>query len=391
MPPRRAFAPRLVLVYPKATWADIGRAFLRRAGGATALNSKGLSPRKLFESVRTRCRLEAVPLADLPDGPATPRRTARRGYGTELERALYLAALLRGSGRHAETVLVRGRANGPLLATLPRCHGFDSAVVRLAGPDGRDVWLQLDDEDRGFAELDGDVQGASGLNLHTGQIVVVPTHRPADESLRRTVDITLAPDGNATVTDTYLLRGAWAQAHRALKQMTEAELQRWAARFVGSEITGVDLAGFEHTDFAKANAEERIVYRYTLPGLAEAAGRFLLLRLPNAKVSASDVGRSRREHALFWDAPGLEHTTITLRAPKGYRVYALADGVKASGSGWSAEAAFTPDARQPGVVVFGDRWERSALGAPRQAYAAYREATIRRSRLRTEVIVFVKQ
>lgn len=391
MPPRRAFAPRLLLVYPKATWPEIASAFLRRAGGAVKLPAKKRSAEELFHAVRTRCRLEDVPLSALPDGPAPPRRTAKRGYGNELERALTLAALLRGGGWKAETVLVRGRSNGPLLANVPRAHGFDHAVVRAEGPDGEVLWLQADHADRGFGELDGDVQGATGLNLHTGELVRVPSRRTSAESLRRTVEITLDATGRATVSDSYVLRGAWAKAHRGLKEMTEAELRKWAARFVGSEVTGVDLVDFQHTDFSQANAEERLACRYVVPGLAEKAGKFLLLRLPNARASASDVGRSGREHALFWGEPEREELTVTLRAPKGYRVYALAEGFKKKGSGWTARASFTPDARQPGVIVFHDVWERSALGAPKEAYAAYREARIRRSRLRNEVIVFVKE
>jgi hypothetical protein len=391
MPPRRALAPRLLLVYPMGTWAEIAESALERARGAATLSSKGLPPRKLFHAVRTGIRVEDVPLSALPDGPAPPERVAERGYGNEAERALYLAALLRGSGWTAQTVLVRGRDNGPLISTLPRWHGFDHAVVHALGPDGTEYWLQADDEDRGFEELDGDVQGADGLNLHTGHVVRVPVRRPAQEQLQRTVEVALTADGSATVSDEYLLRGHWAKAHRALKSMTEAERRRWAARFVGSDVTGVDLLGFEHTDFSKANPEERVAYRYRMPGLAERSGKFLLLRLPNAEVSASEVGRSTREHPLFWERPERRGARFTVRAPQGYRVYALADGFAKKADGWSAASRFAADETEPNTVVFRDVWERSALGAPKGGYGAYREARIRRSRLRNEVIVFVKR
>ena len=128
-----------------------------------------------------------------------------------------------------------------------------------------------------------------------------------------------------------------------------------------------------------------------MPGLAERAGKFLLLRLPNAQESASDVGRTDREHPLFWSGPELEDVRFVVRAPQGYRVYALGKGVAAKGGGWSVKAAFSPHPKQPAVVRFRDLWERTALDAPTDAYKTYREALIRRSRLRNEVIVFVKQ
>ena len=393
MPPVRSFAPRLLLVWPKASWAAIARGVLRRAGGAAALRGKAEGGKALFDSVRQAVRLEEIPLSDLPDGPATPARTRTRGFGNQLERALLVAALLRGAGWQAETVLVRGRSSGPLLPLVPRLHGFDQAVVRATRAGDATVhWLQLDDEDRGFGELATDAQGAQGLNLHTGQIVTIPARAPADESLTRTVDIQLAADGRAAVADVYRVRGDLARQYRDLKNLTQAELTRWATRYVGSEITGVDLlAEPELTDLAKANAEETITLRYAVPGLADRAGNFLLVRLPNAQVSASDVGRIQRQHGLFWDGPDRRDARFTITPPKGYAVYALSEGLEKAGDGWSVRAGFARVPERPGVVQFHDLWQRSALAAPKHTYPLVRDALLRRSRLRNEVIVFVKK
>jgi hypothetical protein len=128
-----------------------------------------------------------------------------------------------------------------------------------------------------------------------------------------------------------------------------------------------------------------------VPALAERAGGFLVVRLPNASVAAGEVGRSTRERDLFWEGPEREEAEFTLQAPAGYKVYALGEGAEKTGDGWALSAAFEADPSAPGVVKFRETWDRSALSAPRDAYAAYREARIRRSRLRTEVIVFVKE
>jgi len=61
--------------------------------------------------------------------------------------------------------------------------------------------------------------------------------------------------------------------------------------------------------------------------LAEKAGSFLILRLPNAAVSATEVGRSTRERDLFWNGTELEETTFALKAPDGYVVYAIGQNV----------------------------------------------------------------
>ncbi len=457
MPPEETFAPRLVVAFPKADWPAVARTFAAKADAAASLPTKGVPPRALFDQVRQAIRLEKVPLDAQPDGPAAPAATLVRGYGTPVERALLLAALLRGAGQKADVVLARSRRDGPLLPAAARLPGLTEAVVRLAA-DGKETWLEADDEDRGFGELDPEVQGGEGLDLTTGQLVAIPAMPPAAEAKTRSVEVELAPDGTALVRESQKLFGHFAADTRGLKDLTEDQRQKWAARYVGGEATGVDLLEFTHSDFNNANAEERMGFRYRVPMLAEKAGSFLILRLPNASVSATDVGRSTRERDLFWNSAEREETSFTVKAPPGYAVYAVGQKLDKKGAGWTLAAEWggtgvggttlggttlggtgvppvtatgkpalsggegmpvppgeangkgaggtgaggttlggtgVPPVAQgqgaQGAVRFHEIWERSALTAPQAAYAAYRDARIARSRLRGEVIIFVKE
>lgn len=390
MPPTETFAPRLVIAFPKAEWPAIAKAFAEKAGAAVSLPTKGVPPRALFNQVRQAIRLEKVPLDAQPDGPAAPATTLVRGYGTAVERALLLAALLRGAGQRADVVLARCRKDGPLLPAAPRLHGLTEAVVRLVA-DGKETWLEADDEDRGFGELDPEVQGGEGLDLTTGQLVTIPVAPPAAEAKTRSVEVELAPDGTALVRESLKLLGHFAAEARRLKDLTEDQRQKWAARYASGDATGVDLLEFSHSDFNNANAEERMQFRYRVPMLAERVGSFLILRLPNAAVSATEVGRSDRERDLFWPATEREETTFLVKPPAGYTLYAFGQKLHKKGDGWLLTAEFTADPGATGVARFHETWERSALSAPRDAYPAYREARIARSRLRGEVIVFAKE
>lgn len=390
MAPVESFAPRLIIAYPKDEWAYVAKAFSEWAGGPVALPTKGVPPRALFDRVRQSIRLERVPLEALPNGPAWPAVTLNRGYGTEVERALLLAALLRGAGHKADVVLARRREDGPLLPAAPRLHALAEALVRLTA-DGKVTWLQADDQDRGFGELNPEVQGGEGLDLATGKIIAIPLAPPAAEAKVRSVEVELAADGAATVRDQLKLTGHYAADARGLKDLTQDQLGKWAARYATGDATGVDLLEFTHSDFNNANAEERLSFAYRVPGLAERAGSFLILRLPNASVSATDVGRSTRERDLFWEGAEREETTFTLKAPPGYRVYAMGQKLEHKGDGWSLTAEFAADVSAKGTVRFHEVWQRSALSAPKDSYAAYRDARIARSRLRGEVIVFVKE
>lgn len=390
MPPVESFAPRLVIAFPKAEWPELAKAFLKRAGGEASLPTRGVPPRALFDQVRQAIRLERVPLEALPDGPAPPATTLNRGYGTAAERALLLAALLRGAGHKADVVLARRRDDGPLLPAAPRIAALSETLVRLTAA-GNETWLGTDDEDRGFGELDPAVQGGEGLDLATGNLLTIPVLPPEAEASVRSVEVTLEPDGAAVVHESQKLRGHFAADARGLKDLTDDQRQKWAARYVGGDATGVDLLEFTHSDFNNANAEERLSFRYRMPALAERAGAFLILRLPNARLSASEVGRTTRERALFWQGAEREETAFAIKPPPGYTVYAVGQKLDSKGQGWTLEAEFAPDPSAKGLVRFREVWERSALAAPKETYTSYRDARIARSRLREQVIIFARE
>ncbi|NQT89170.1 hypothetical protein HQ560_20540, partial [bacterium] len=93
---------------------------------------------------------------------------------------------------------------------------------------------------------------------------------------------------------------------------------------------------------------------------------------------------------LFWNGKERDEATFTVRAPQGYRVYALPDGFSSPSRGWVATAAFRLDPGGPRVAIFHDVWQRTALEASEDRYASYRTALVGRSRMRGEAIVFVK-
>jgi hypothetical protein len=102
------------------------------------------------------------------------------------------------------------------------------------------------------------------------------------------------------------------------------------------------------------------------------------------------VGRSDRRYALYWRGREWEEARFAVRAPSGYRVYALPDGAHLTTPHWVASSAFRLDQSGPRVATFRDIWQRTSLDASKDRYADYRAARVARSRLRGEVIVFVK-
>lgn len=391
MPPVSDFAPRLLIAYPKASWTDVAAAFTEGVDSAPPASKVAGTPRELYDFVRRDVRLIHVPQDALPDAPAAPDEVLSRGYGTTVEKTLLLEALLRAAGFDASTLLVRRRTRGALLPDVARLKGFNDAVVRLRTDDGGDFWLQCDSTKRGFGELAGDVQGSQGLDLTDGGIVEVPARLAETEGATRRVQVSLDEDAAALVTEHYILKGRRARAFRFICDMSAEEARKWAASLVGSELPGVDLVDFTHSDFEKCNAVETLSVTYRVPALAQKAGAFLIMRLPNAQYSPVEVGRTSRRWGIFWQGRESSRTEFEVTAPPGYTVYAVPDGAKSEADAWRLEAGFTPYDSPRGKVVFRELWERTALEAPKDAYKAYRQTLISRGLVRNEMIVFEKQ
>ena len=392
MPPTSGFAPRIVIAYPAAGWPDVAGAFTSTIADGGRVDTGVTRAEALYDLVRNTVRTIGVPLDALPAPPRAPAEVFDERYGTVVEKALLLERLLHERGYKASTVLVRGRDSGPLLEGAPRLKGFDSAVVRLVTAEGDTVWLQCDSTKRAFAELSGDVQGASGLDLSTGEVVLVPPRAPAMEGQARSTEVTLEEDGSALVTDRYELTGNHASGMRFIADMSADEAHKWAASAVGSVLPGVELVEFEHSMFEPLDEVETLSFTYRVPALAQKAGGFLILRLPNARFSPVEVGRSERRYGLFWLGAEEERSSFRIIPPEGYEPYALPEGATFEEDGWLLEASFDTAQDETGDDVFyGELWQRTALDAPREAYDSYRRALITRGLLRNEIIVFVKK
>jgi hypothetical protein len=390
MPPLEDFAPRVVISYPAVSWQKLAQDFLAHIDGKPLQSPAGTTAEDVFAKVRKDIRPVDVPISALPVPPASPEKTLKRGYGTEVEKALLLESLVKGVGGDASAVLVKSRASGQLAAGAPDVTSFDHALVRYKDADGKVSWLEPNSTKRGFGEISDDVQGGKGLDLRTGDLVDVPVLSPGADSTTRTVDVTLFDDGTGIVKDTRTAKGSDALALRNLADLSDEELSKWAEEQVGSSLPGVSLIEFKHSDFEKVNPVETLTFTYRIPDLAEKTGGFLVCKLPNARYAPSSVGRSAHQYDLFWLGRDCATVTFTIHAPAGYKTYAVGRSYEKKGDGWSLASGYSIPSDTTGTVVFRDEWLREALDAPKDAYPSFREALITRGILREEMIVFEK-
>ncbi|HOX38215.1 MAG TPA: hypothetical protein PL033_09520 [Candidatus Brocadiia bacterium] len=112
--------------------------------------------------------------------------------------------------------------------------------------------------------------------------------------------------------------------------------------------------------------------------------------LPTPGFNPSQVGRVERRYDLFWYGGSLVRNTVRITAPTGYSVYSLPEPVKAGRSGWSYSADFKIVSEEPLAVEFREDYRRTALDAPKSAYADLRMTLISRALTQRQWIVLKK-
>ncbi|HOX38212.1 MAG TPA: DUF3857 domain-containing protein [Candidatus Brocadiia bacterium] len=406
MPPLSRFLPRLVVAFPATTWKDAASAYgialdAQSAPGQTVKalaqrcrallkeNATGMDKAKAaFEVLRTGVKLDAIHPGNLPLVQSSPEQTAERGYGTLTEKTLLLRAVLAELGVDSTLALAapRSRAASP---KAPSLLGSADLILRVAVGDG--VWLMSGDESSGFGELDADYQASRALLIPSGDWVEIPPRELEEEGLEATFDVKIAENGTAEISETMKAAGNNARAYRGLKEMTKAELADWALSEVAARLPGAHLVKIEHSDFATAEPQFVLTRQYSVPDCAQITGEFILMRLPTPEFNPSQVGRIERRYDMFWSGGSLVRNTVRITAPAGYSVYSLPEPVRAGRSGWSYAADFKVVSEEPPVVEFKEDYRRTALDAPKGAYADLRMTLISRALTQRQWIVLKKE
>ncbi len=215
------------------TWRDVAQLLAKRSAAALiptkelkqkaqelALGkSKSDIPRALNRFVSAQIRtipLEA-PLAAFGYPPHPAAEILRQGYGSALDKACLLAALLKAQGFDAYLLPIR--TNGvPVIKDVPVPEVFDRVIV-MALVDNNPAYFDPCSEFQPDGRLPDSEQGAEGFALEPGnyRFVKIPVDEFDKNLAQATGDILLKRDGSAAGTVSLKLTGYYdAQARQLL-------------------------------------------------------------------------------------------------------------------------------------------------------------------------------
>ena len=278
-----------------------------------------------------------------------PRRCAQtlaRGWGDCKDKATLIVTMLREIGIPSTIVLVRTGMRGQLAPDPPSLAAFDHAIAYVPS---LDLYLDGTAEHTGSSELPVMDRDAMGLQINEGKpkLVRLPQPPPEASTMRRKLDVTLAPDGIGQFTIDLQVAGAYAPEWRD-RYLSEGTRRDRVTRDLGREIGSIELApGKAGLDVNDLDDEEQPVkvhargkaltfVRREGSGFSLAAGPMHTLVADYASLSKRTVGidlralTSREDEWTIRLPPGMKllrpPTPATLDSPFGRFSVAFEEG-----------------------------------------------------------------
>ncbi len=182
----------------------------------------------LHKTLAARTRYVAVEIGVGGLIPSRARETFDRGYGDCKDLAFLYASALQYAGIRAVPVIIRaapGRITDP---NFPRINLFNH-VILFAVVETDTIWIDATCQqcDVGDLPADDEHRYVLAVDNQTPGLVLTPSSRPEDNTLRRIVDIRINQDRSLTAAVDIMPEGNLLQRFRArLERSSERELSQ---------------------------------------------------------------------------------------------------------------------------------------------------------------------
>jgi hypothetical protein len=283
----------------------------------------------LLDFTRREVRYVAVEVGIGGYRPAPPQQVTERLWGDCKDKALLLTDLLHEAGIEAYPVLIRLDPQGRVDREFPSPFQFNHMIVAVpaeglglsANVPVANGFLFLDATQRGggLEWLNPGVQDQEALVVKNGRGILVRTPiLQAAEGSRLTVELALAPSGDATGSASLELTGEPAAGFQELRAAGKPlELDRAIRRvFAGILPAGVSLAGIRWQSTEGGAPFVKLDVQVSLPALGAAAeaGALPPIPMPN-RIELPSPGLLESRSLPVVASPFSSRTTWRVKLP----------------------------------------------------------------------------
>jgi tetratricopeptide (TPR) repeat protein/transglutaminase-like putative cysteine protease len=205
--------------------------------------------RAVYDFVVTKTRYVGLEFGIHGFKPYKVDKVLSRRFGDCKDKASLMHSLLEAAGIDSRLVLLRMRRLGRISPTPASLAIFDHAILYVPK---YDLFLDGTAELYGSRELPAEDHGAVVLVIEPGggsKLATIPEGKAQDNLTRAEYQVTLAPDGSATLTGTATVSGLSAPEYRHSFQQSDGRAQRyeqgWARAFPGIKVRDFKLSDLD--------------------------------------------------------------------------------------------------------------------------------------------------
>ncbi|MFA5140889.1 MAG: DUF3857 domain-containing protein [Elusimicrobiota bacterium] len=396
MPPFARVVPRVAFAVQddwKAIQAELAAAAEANRALSPEMKAKvaelGKDPEAVYAWVAREIKQVPVEMEDFSYVPRPAQEIFRTKAGNSLDKPFLYYAMLREAGFDASFVYLKDKDKSPFLRRLPSVRQFSTGAVLLRTGTAERFIAPLSDVRR-VSELPGDLQGTWGLLLRKGDRVLVqtPVLGESRESQQESVEIELKPDGSIETRESVSFSGRRQAGLRGLKDLKPEELRKWVEQVVYEVHPNAKLRSYRVENLEDLGKDIVFSLEYGVEDYALKAGdKFLAFRVPGLKYPAGDVGKPEREHPMFWMERDKQADSVSIRLPKGYKLYHLPKGLSLKSKAGSYRASYTEEGD---TIRFEDSFVREATEVLPADYAEYKAQREGAARFADEWIVLTR-
>ena len=346
--------------------------------------------RALFAFVAHDIRSVDIPLGWAGYEPSSIDEVLANRYANDSDKVGLLVAMCAAEKLHAMPVFVR-TGKVPVIASVPTVAQFDHVVAKVT-VDGKDVWLDPDDEGQYGVVFAGQDNLALPIDATATNPVTFAAMDPSTSVSRVVAMMKVGPNGDLDATYAYELSGAYARTASArLRALKGDNLKQFFTKKASDIAPGAVDKAHDVSDLMSVTGPIRISEHVAAPGYSVMQGNFRVLEIPDAPLDMAsnvpDARQSTRTTPMWIGTPRIEKSDISVQVPAGWKVAYVppalegrSDGIKYAG-GCTASGA---------VINCHNEITVDQIALPADRYAGYREAMVKVRAYERRVVILTK-
>ncbi len=207
-------------------------------------------------------------------------------------------------------------------------------------------------------------------NYARGEVVFNPPIPPEENSMQSVTVIDLAPDGSATISDSFWYSGTMEASFRGYFEYTpEQQHEKVVEQYLSQRKAGATLIDFNLVNTRDISSAFLFKFKYEVEDYPIEAGDYLLIDVPALKYTFSEIDLADPNYGVKLDMTFMRTHNVTFNLPENYEAEFIPGDFNISNDYFDYEASYIPDGK---TIRFEDRYRIKKLRVPVSDYKKYK-------------------